>query len=209
MSPIPHPRRNERGETVSITRPHAPGPESHWYRPDAIATFLPDGQAPLALHGIPFTPWLEAPTNLAGWSVVPGLNPDLHEPPQDAQGKQPAAGLIIEEVDGRVWVVCPTNQFAGCEASYPKGRADAGLSLQATAIKETFEETGLHVAITDFIGDFPGLITMARYYRARRLTGTPAAMGWESQAVLLVPKAQLASVVNLPRDQELARLIAA
>ena len=50
---------------------------------------------------------------------------------------------------------------------------------------------------------------MARYYRGRRLTGTPAAMGWESQAVLLVPKTQLASVVNLPRDQELARLIAA
>ena len=77
------------------------------------------------------------------------------------------------------------------------------------APKETFEETGLHVAITDFIGDFSGLITMARYYRGRRLTGTPAAMGWESQAVLLVPKTQLASVVNLPRDQELARLIAA
>ena len=209
MSPIPHPRPNHRGETVIIARPHAPGPESHWYRPDAIATFLPDGPVPSALHGITFSPWLDAPTNRAGWSQVPGLNPQIQEPPLEAQGKKPAAGEIIEEADGRVWVVCPTNQFAGCEASYPKGRADAGLSLQATAIKETFEETGLHVAITGFIGDFSGLITMARYYRGRRLTGTPAAMGWESQAVLLVPKTQLAGVVNLPRDQELARLIAA
>lgn len=209
MSPIPHPRPNDRGQTVIIARPHRTGPESHWYRPDAIATFVPDGPVPPALHGIPFSPWREAPIERAGWAQVTGLNPDLAEPPLAAQGKQPAAGLIIEEADGRVWVVCPTNQFAGCEASYPKGRADEGLSLQATAIKETFEETGLHVAITDFIGDFPGLITMARYYRARRLTGTPAAMGWESQAVLLVPKTQLASVVNLPRDQELARLISA
>lgn len=207
MAPIPHPRPDGRGHTVIIARPHHPGPESHWYRADAIATFLPAGPVPPALNGIPFSPWREAPTRLDQWARVTGQNPALMEPPLDAQGKQPAAGLVIEEADGRVWIVCPTNQYAGCEATYPKGRADEGLTLQVTALKETFEETGLHVAITGFIGDFPGLITMARYYRAHRLGGTPAAMGWESQAVLLVPKKQLATVVNLPRDRELARLI--
>ncbi|MFZ1536114.1 MAG: NUDIX hydrolase [Chromatiaceae bacterium] len=159
------------------------------------------------MNGVSFATWREAPATLYDWSRVAGQQLDLVEPQLDTQGKEPAAGLIIEETDGRIWIVCPTNRFAGCAASFPKGRADEGLSLQVTAIKETYEETGLRVEITGLVGDFPGVVTMARYYRARRIGGTPADMGWESQAVLLVPKNQLVAVVNLPRDQELARLL--
>ncbi len=202
-----HPKPNGSGQPVLITCPHSPGPEAYWHLADQIGTFLPEGPVPAALNGIPFATWREAPTSLDDWSQVPGQLPDLVEPPFDPQGKQPAAGLIIEESDGRIWIVCPTNRFAGCAASFPKGRADEGLSLQVTAIKETFEETGLQVAITGLVGDFPGVITLARYYRARRVGGTPADMGWESQAVLLVPKNQLVAVVNLPRDQDLARML--
>ena len=202
-----HPKPNGKGQPVLITSPHSPGPEAYWHLADQIGTFLPEGPVPATLNGIPCATWREAPTSLEEWSRVPGQLPDLAEPPFDPQGKQPAAGLIIEESDGRIWIVCPTNRFAGCAASFPKGRADEGLSLQVTAIKETFEETGLQVAITGLVGDFPGVITQARYYRARRVGGTPADMGWESQAVLLVPKNQLVAVVNLPRDQELARML--
>ena len=202
-----HPKPNGSGQPVLITSPHSPGPEAYWHLADQIGTFLPEGPVPATLNGIPCATWREAPTSLDDWARVPGQLPDLAEPPFDPQGKQPAAGLIIEESDGRIWIVCPTNRFAGCAASFPKGRADEGLSLQVTAIKETFEETGLQVAITGLVGDFPGVITQARYYRARRVGGTPADMGWESQAVLLVPKNQLVAVVNLPRDQELARML--
>ena len=202
-----HPKPNGQGQPVIITSPHRPGPAAYWHLPDQIGTFLPEGPVPASLNGIPFATWREAPTSLHGWSQVPGQRPDLVEPPFDPQGKRPAAGLIIEEPDGRLWIVSPTNRFAGCVARFPKGRADEGLSLQVTAIKETFEETGLRVEITGLIGDLPGVITLARYYRARRVGGTPADMGWESQAVLLVPKNQLVAVVNLPRDQELARML--
>lgn len=202
-----HPKPNGRGQYLVITSPHSPGPEAYWHMADQIGTFLPEGPVPAALNGIPCATWREAPTSLDDWSRVPGQLPDLVEPPFDPQGKQPAAGLIIEETDGRIWIVCPTNRFAGCAASFPKGRVDECLSLQVTAIKETFEETGLQVTITGLVGDFPGVITLARYYRARRVGGTPADMGWESQAVLLVPKKQLVAVVNLPRDQELARML--
>ena len=202
-----HPKPNGQGQPVIITSPHRPGPAAYWHLPDQIGTFLPEGPVPASLNGIPFATWREAPTSLHGWSQVPGQRPDLVEPPFDPQGKRPAAGLIIEEPDGRLWIVCPTNRFAGCVASFPKGRADEGLSLQVTAIKETFEETGLRVAITGLVADWPGVITLARYYRAHRVGGTPADMGWESQAVLLVPKNQLVAVVNLPRDQELARML--
>jgi 8-oxo-dGTP pyrophosphatase MutT (NUDIX family) len=65
------------------------------------------------------------------------------------------------------------------------------MSMQATAIKEAFEESGLQVAIISFIGDFDRTLTRTRYYLAKRVGGTPAKMGWESQAVLLVPSARL------------------
>lgn len=39
-----------------------------------------------------------------------------------------------------------------------------------------------------------------RYFLAERVGGNPANMGWESQAVMLVPEAQLAQVLNSPND---------
>jgi hypothetical protein len=43
--------------------------------------------------------------------------------------------------------------------------------------------------------------TVTRYYLARRLSGNPADMCWETQAVHLVPAAQLAAFVSHPNDQ--------
>jgi hypothetical protein len=42
--------------------------------------------------------------------------------------------------------------------------------------------------------------TYTRYYIARRTGGSPACMGWESQAVHLVPMAQLRQVATHPND---------
>ena len=39
-----------------------------------------------------------------------------------------------------------------------------------------------------------------RYFLAERVGGNPADMGWESQAVMLVPVEQLAQVLNSPND---------
>ena len=121
-------------------------------------------------------------------------------------GREPAAGVVIEEPDGRVWLVNPTNGFAGYTATFPKGRADDGLTLQATAIKEAFEESGLQVRIIGLIGDVERSQTVTRYYRARRVGGTPAAMGWETQAVQLVPKADILAALNQAVDHVVAKL---
>ncbi|MGT2509753.1 NUDIX hydrolase [Cupriavidus basilensis] len=126
---------------------------------------------------------------------------DLAELPLVSSGKKPAAGVVVVEQDGRVWVVHPSNGFAGYRATFPKGHADEGLSLQATAIREAFEESGLKVQITGFIGDVERTQTMTRYYSARRVGGLSAAMGWETQAVALVPLAQLHTYVNRDVDQ--------
>lgn len=118
-------------------------------------------------------------------------------------GKAPAAGAVVEEPDGRVWVIHPSNAFGGYRATFPKGKQEPGLSLEQTAIKETFEEAGLAITLTDWLIDIPRSTSLTRYFLARRNGGTPATMGWESQAVSLVPIARLGEVLHHPNDQPL------
>lgn len=90
-------------------------------------------------------------------------------------------------------MVCPTNQYGGYEVTFPKGRTE-GKSLQAAALTEAFEESGLRVRLRRHLIDVRRTQTYTRYYLAERVSGTPAAMGWESQCVMLVPHAQLAAL---------------
>ena len=177
-----------------------------WEDPNATAIFVPDGETPSRLNGVALAPWAAVPMTLDEWQDVDGQLHELEEPELFTNGKEPAAGVVIEEPDGRVWLVNPTNGFAGYTSSFPKGRADDGLPLQATAIKEAFEESGLQVEITGLIGDVERSQTVTRYYRARRVGGTPAAMGWETQAVQLVPKAELLAALNQVVDHVVVKL---
>lgn len=85
--------------------------------------------------------------------------------------------------------------------TFPKGRQEPGLSLQATAIKECWEETGLRIRIHSLLGDFKRTATLTRLYLAERVSGTPASMGWESQAVSLAPLVALGSLLNGAADK--------
>lgn len=196
-----HPKKNDRGEAVGIHQPHAASSAASWSDNESTATVIAGGQAPAELHGVPFNPWADAPTTLDGWDDVPGQanidEPDFECPPS----LEPAAGVVIQEPDGRVWLVSPTNGFGGYRNTFPKGRADDGLSLQATAIKEAYEESGLQVEITGHLGDFARTKTYTRYYMARRVGGSPADMGWESQAVRLAPAGALHQLLNGHADQ--------
>ena len=74
------------------------------------------------------------------------------------------------------------------------------MSLQATALVEALEESGLKVRLVQHLVDVKRSQSYTRYYLAERVGGNPADMGWESQAVMLVPKARLAKVVIHPND---------
>ncbi|MEH8155009.1 MULTISPECIES: NUDIX hydrolase [Aeromonas] len=127
---------------------------------------------------------------------------DPAEPPFDCPtGYKAAAGAVIVEADGRVWVVHPSNQFGGYQMTFPKGRADPRISLQATALKEVYEETGLRVKLTGFLGDFQRTTTKTRLLSRRADRRHPAAMGWESQAVSLVPVDKLDAMLNGAADK--------
>jgi len=191
-----HPRRDDAGQPVILMAPSTPTPLSYWADPKAIAKVVPDGPLPERLNGLALAPDSPQGSDDATWRLtVPPL--------AILPGKVPAAGAVVVEPDGRVWVIHPSNAFGGYRATFPKGKQESGQSLEQTAIKETFEEAGLVIALTRWLIDVPRSSTVCRYFLARRRGGSPADMGWESQAVSLVPITRLNEVLHHPNDQPL------
>lgn len=197
-----HPRKDEHGQPVTLKTPSQSTALSSWLDPNQIASVTPDGPMPNSLNGIALTEWTEAPTTVEGWKkqlMEAGLA--FEEPPMPSvSGKLPASGVVVLEDDGRVWVVSPSNAFGGYLNTFAKGKQEPGLCLRSTATKEGFEESGLKVELTAYLCDSVRSTTVTRYYTAKRMGGSPSAMGWESQRVSLVPRAQLASFVTHPND---------
>jgi len=198
--PIQHPCKNEAGETVFIRRPHQPSPLSDWHDATQVATVVPAGAMPLHLNNVQILSWERVPETEAQWQAFAASarfkEPAFEVPP----GKRSAAGTVVLEPDGRVWLVAPSNQFAGNIATFPKGHVDKGGALRQTAVRECFEESGLMVELLAHLIDTTRTKTHNRYYLARRVGGTPADMGWESQAVHLAPLADLKDLLNNPGD---------
>ena len=198
-----HPKLDDKGNKIAIRNPSKASALNCWSDAAEAATVVPGGPMPADLNGVAFNRW-QPPHTDAGWASIPG-QADFDEPPfTPPTGKNPAAGAVIEESDGRVWLVSPTNGHGGYSTTFPKGRVEAGASLQATAIREAFEESGLQVQLTGHFADSNRDTTFTRLYRARRIAGNPADCSWESQAVHLVPRARLAGLLTHPNDKPLA-----
>lgn len=203
-----HPKPNDKGQLVPIHHPSKATSAYTWNDSGAVATLTPHHHKALPdkLYGVKFTPWLDAPTTLLEWADVEGQNAEVaHSEPEfkSKPGMKKGAGVIVVEPDGRAWVVHPTNQFGGYKATFAKGTLEDGLSLQASAIKEAYEESGLKVKIIGFLTDVVRTTSVARYYLARRVGGHPGDMGWESQAVSLVPIDQLSKIADAVADKKL------
>ena len=202
-----HPRHDDQGWPVALRTPSQPTALSCWSDSSQIATVVPDGQVPERLNGIDVTAWSDAPSQNAGWERLAQQHAEqkdacFTEPPMvSAAGKSAASGVVVLEEDGRVWVVSPSNAFGGYVNTFPKGKVDHGMSLRANALKEAYEESGLQVALTGFLCDAVRSTSVTRYYTARRLGGHPGTMGWETQAVHLVPRSQLAVFADHPNDR--------
>ena len=162
------------------------------------------------LDGVMFAPWYDVPKTHEQWQHVDGQNNEVagfEKPIADVldartgKMKTKSAGVIVQEKDGRIWVVEPSNHFADTLHTFPKGGIEHGHSPQVTAIKEAYEESGLKVAITGFAGDYERSTSVTRYYFAKRVGGSPSGHGWESQKVKLVPPAHLWRLLNKPVDK--------
>jgi len=208
MTTIYHPHPDEHGKPVVLKNPSKPTTLDAWSDAEAIATVTPGGPMPSVVNGTPLGSW-SAPQTSEKWASVTGQL-KFDEPAFACPaGKKEAAGVVTIEPDNRVWVVAPSNGYAGYTATFPKGRVEKGLSRQANAIREAYEESGLKVEITGYLTDSSRSLTYTRYYLARRVGGTPADMGWESQAVHLVPVEKLEEVLNHPNDAPLIDAIMA
>lgn len=203
---VEHPAKKS-GKAAKINEPTAPsGPET-WADSNAEAVFVPGGDVPAMLNGVAFTPWTDHPRRDENWDYVDGQMDDLDEPPMHLPiGMKAASGCVVEEPDGRIWLVSPTNGF-GYTTTYPKGKVEDELSMQANAIKEVFEESGLKVEITGLLGDFKRTTSVTRLYTARRVGGSPSAVGWESQAVRLVPRDALDKVASADVEAQINQLL--
>ncbi|MCH9609204.1 MAG: hypothetical protein S4CHLAM45_04270 [Chlamydiales bacterium] len=136
------------------------------------------------------------------WGKIQDVN--IKEPPYHKKnGYKVSAGVIIQEPDGRYWLFEPKGHYGGYRHTFPKGRQEKGLTMQQTALKEAWEESGLHVEITDFLCDQTRGTTHTRYYLAKRLSGDPSDAHWESAKVKLVPKDQLHKLLNKKYDKKL------
>lgn len=184
------------------------GAEGDPRKASSVVIFAPGEKPPAkTLNGVAFEAW-EPPAD-GNWNEVGG-QADLDEEPlseHQKHGKQLASGVVIREPDGRVWLMRPKNAFGGYEGTFPKGRVEPGLSLQANAIKEAFEETGLKVKIKSVLADREGDATMTRYYVAEREGGDPADLGEESDGVVLAPTGKLGNFLNRERDREIVTQI--
>lgn len=200
--PVAHPKHGESGETVTIKQPTKPSAPDSWHHERRSAIFVPCGQVPKALNGIAIQAWGDHPRTSDEWNTSSLLMPLLGEPAPPKSSLPLASGVVVVEPDGRIWMVSPTNKFGGYETTFPKGKLDHdNLTMQANAIKEGYEESGLKVRITGYLGDFKRTTSITRLYLAERVGGDPTNMGWESQAVRLVPQDEWAIHLQNPSDK--------
>jgi ADP-ribose pyrophosphatase YjhB (NUDIX family) len=206
-----HPRPDDHGRPVVVVVPSRSTDTKSWADPEQIATTTPGAPVSEALNGIVFTEWINAPTTAAGWEdhVTISTRPFSEPPIVSAPDKSAASGVVVVEADSRVWVASPTNAFGGYVNTFPKGKLEQGLSMRGNALKEGFEESGLQVLLTAFLCDSHRSTSVTRYYLARRVGGHPASMGWETQAVSLVPRARLAEFVTHANDQVILQALLA
>jgi hypothetical protein len=202
--PLVHPRRDDAGRLVLQREPTRPSPPEHWRLPRSIVTVTPGGTVPGAHLGVRFEQWRHPPVTHRGWEQLSNATslPFAEHAFRVRAGLRAASGILVVEDDGRIWLAEPSNHF-GAAHSFPKGTQEAGLSLQANALKEVYEETGLHARITGWLGDYDRTTSTTRYFIGKRIGGTPSDMGWESQSVKLAPLADAWRLCDTPVDRRI------
>lgn len=204
-----HPKPDEHGKPLKLRSPSQPSPLQNWSSAHQTATVVPGGPMPPVLNGLAVERWADAPRTQEGWEARAAARPVAEPPFERPPGFKAAAGAVVMEPDGHFWLVSPSNGFAGYVNTFPKGTVDKGAGLQATALKEVYEESGLEVRLMAFLVDAPRSQSYTRYYLARRIGGNPAEMGWESQAVHLVPRERLADFLTNKNDAPVLQAILA
>ena len=197
--PSYHPSPRPDGGHEPIKQPTESTELGTWLSPERMATVVPGSRLPDSLNGVAFNTACPGDGDFTQLSRAVEFSEPASICPS---GFTPATGVVIVESDGRVWIDHPTNAHAGYKCSFPKGRVEGGESMRETAVREAWEEAGLLVEVFSYLCDSKRSQTYSRYYLARRVGGNPAQMGWESQAVSLVPVDGLKGQLNQAVDHK-------
>lgn len=124
---------------------------------------------------------------------------ELQEPPEPATDLRRVARVLILD-EGQVWVYDPADEPL---VMFPGGGVDDD-SMQAAAVREAREETGLHVRLDRWLADFVDQYSWRRYYVATRIGGEPTrtdADGGKAVRVYRLPPEQAAVRLTSPFDR--------
>jgi len=80
-------------------------------------------------------------------------------------------------------MVHPMNDFGGYTLTFPKGTVEPGESIEVTAVRECFEETGLHIVPVAHLGDYMGDTSISRMFIGYVKNGNPKKAGAETDSV--------------------------
>ncbi|GAB2505120.1 NUDIX hydrolase [Nocardia heshunensis] len=141
-----------------------------------------------------------------------GRRIDYHQDPNapTANSVRPSAGAFVRRSDEVLLIRRSDNG----NWAMPGGAHDPGESLSRTAIRETLEETGVHIRLTGIVGIFTDPTHLIHYtsndevrqefsiiYRAEAIGGQPTTSD-ESTSVEWVPIDQIPSLAMDPSQRK-------
>ncbi len=118
-----------------------------------------------------------------------------------SEGKTPGAGMMLFTPDGKLVIVDPTNEFGGYKTTYPKGGVEEGMTLQETAVKEVYEESGFKAKVVGLLGDYEKGYSHVRYYMGVIEDGAPWDAHYETASVQIVPLDDARALFNQVQDK--------
>ncbi len=142
---------------------------------------------------------------MTGELIVP------HDAPHDLI--RAAGGVVIRPVaSGRTEVACIFREARG-DWTFPKGKLDAGETFEQAALREVWEETGMHCEVIRFAGTTnythrKGKPKIVAYYLMSVAAGEFAPND-EVDELVWLPLEQVRGHLTWERDQELFDLIVA
>ena len=171
------------GSTKYKPAPSTTSPEPEWKKHAKHETMAPPksgggftwGPAPTGASA-PKPPkasksslFADEPSMAETWQPWKG---DKHGGPPDkpyvAPPPREAYGTVIINDAGQVLLREPSNHYDGYTWTFPKGGQDKGETGEATALRETVEETGWTVELVNLLpGEWKGGTTLNRYFLAR------------------------------------------
>src|SRR5262245_42143997 len=78
--------------------------------------------------------------------------------------KKTSAGGVVFDRKGRIAVVLQRSRSMRLRWTLPKGRVEAGESIEAAALREVREETGIKTRITGYLGVYAGKRRFTHYF---------------------------------------------